>query len=256
MSIYLIIALLGFLAGMFVNYLADVLPVKRQLSAPFCRVCGEKQSLVNYLFWPRRCNACSSRRTMRTWIVELAFVVATLWLFILPPAKPGFLLGWVLLIYFGLVAVIDLEHRLILNSVSLVGAALGLVVGIWAHGIYSTLLGGITGFAVMLVLYLLGGVLMGWLARRRGKELHEEALGFGDVNLGGVLGLVLGWPGIVIGLMLTVLLAGLVSLIYLLYSLLTRRYRHDMAIPYGPFLISSAIALLFFRNIVLTYLGW
>ena len=211
---------------------------------------------MNYFFWPRRCDTCGNRRLVRTWVVELVFISATLWLFILPPSKPGFLLGLILLVYFGLVAVIDLEHRLILNSVSLMGALLGLAIGSWVHGLTSTLLGGIGGFGVMFVLYLLGGVLMGWLSRRRGKELREEALGFGDVNLGGVLGLVLGWPGIVIGLMLTVLLAGVVSLLYLVYSLLTRRYRHDLAIPYGPFLISSAIALIFFRNIVLNYLGW
>ena len=256
MSVYLPIALLGFIAGLFVNYLADILPVNRRFSAPFCRVCGERQAWVNYLFWPRRCGSCGSRRRIRTWIVELAFIFTALWLYVSAPAKPGFLIGFILLVYFGLVAVVDLEHRLILNSVSLVGAAFGLVIGTWLHGLYNTLLGGIAGFAVMLGLYLLGGVLMGWLARRRGKGLEEEALGFGDVNLGGVLGLTLGWPGIVIGLMLTVLLAGVVSLIYLLYSLLTKRYRHDMAIPYGPFLISSAIALLFFRNVVLSYLGW
>jgi leader peptidase (prepilin peptidase)/N-methyltransferase len=130
------------------------------------------------------------------------------------------------------------------------------VTGIWLHGTKSTLLGGVAGFAVMLVLYYLGTILMGWLARKRGQILEEEALGFGDVNLSGVLGLILGWPGILIGLVLTILIAGVVSFVYLLVAVITRRYRYDMAVPYGPFLISGAIALLFFRDFILKYLGW
>jgi prepilin signal peptidase PulO-like enzyme (type II secretory pathway) len=97
---------------------------------------------------------------------------------------------------------------------------------------------------------------MGWLARRKGKSLTEDALGFGDVNLGGVLGLILGWPGILLGLVLAILLAGVGSLLYLLFSLVTRRYRDDLVIPYGPFLIASAVALLFFKNVVSYYSGW
>jgi hypothetical protein len=37
---------------------------------------------------------------------------------------------------------------------------------------------------------------------------------------------------------------------------MTRRYRFDMAIPYGPFLISGAILLLYFPDFVLRYLIW
>jgi leader peptidase (prepilin peptidase)/N-methyltransferase len=162
----------------------------------------------------------------------------------------------VLLGFFGLVAIIDLEHRLILHPVSVVGAVLGLAIGIWVNGIKYTLLGGVAGFTIMLVLYYLGAIVMKWLARRRGQVLEEEALGFGDIILSGVLGLLLGWPGIIVGLILTILIAGIVSFVYLILALMTRRYRFDMAIPYGPFLISGAILLLFFSDFVLRYLIW
>ena len=73
------------------------------------------------------------------------------------------------------------------------------------------------------------------------------ALGFGDVNLAGVLGLLLGWPGIVLGLLLAILIGGVVSLVYLVVMAVLRRYHTFMAIPYGPFLIISAILLLYFQ---------
>jgi len=253
---YLLVAILGWLGGMLINYLSDVLPEKRNLAFPFCARCGERQGLANYLLYPRRCVRCGHVRGIRAWLVELAFPLITLWLWIAPPRGLGFWLGWVLLVYFGLVVVIDVEHRLVLNQVSLVGVGLGLALGFWLHGVKTTLLGGVAGFGIMLGLYLLGAVLMTWLARRRGSTLQEEALGFGDVNLSGVLGLLLGWPGILVGLVFTILLGGLVSLVYLLVMTALGRYRMDMAIPYGPFLVAGAVILLYFRGVIMAYWGW
>ena len=153
----------------------------------------------------------------------------------------------ILLVYLGLVTIIDLEHRLILHPVSLVGVFLGLWAGARLHGITDTILGGVAGFGVMLCLYLVGFLLMGWLARRRGQALTEEPLGFGDVNFGGVLGLLLGWPGIIPGIFLTILIAGAASLLYLITMLITRRYKSDLAIAYGPYMVLSAFILIYLR---------
>jgi leader peptidase (prepilin peptidase)/N-methyltransferase len=152
-------------------------------------------------------------------------------------------------LYFAVVTVIDLEHRLILHPVSWTGAVLGLGLGIWQHGLLDTLLGGAAGFGTMFALYLLGDRFARWIARRRGKALDEVALGFGDVNLLGVIGLILGWPGIVAGLVLGILIGGLVSFLYIVGMALVRRYQAFTAIPYGPFLVASALLLLFFKDI-------
>jgi leader peptidase (prepilin peptidase)/N-methyltransferase len=245
---YLAIILIGLLGGMLVNYLADVLPRKRRLVRPFCLTCDQPQTLLNYWFWPRRCPICGKRRGIRVWLVEAIAIGASLWLWFSPPAELGWLGAWVLLLYFGVVTVIDLEHRLILHPVSLVGAVLGLGLGFWLHGWKSTLAGGVAGFVMMFLLYFLGDLFARLIARIRGETLDEVALGFGDVNLAGVLGLVLGWPGIVGGLLLAIMLGGLFSLLFLFVSMIRRRYRTFTAIPYGPFLIASAVLLLFFRD--------
>lgn len=247
--------ILGLAAGELVNYLADTLPYRRRITSPFCPVCGTAFTWRNYFIWPRRCQVCGTRRLLRTWLVDAIATVATICLWQIPPSNLNFVTGLVILIYFGLVTVIDLEHRLILHPVSITGGILGLIIGIWLHGLLPTIEGGIAGFGIMFILYMGGNLFVKFMARRQGKEIDEDALGFGDVNLSGVLGLLLGWPGILVGLVVAILIGGFVSLVYMLSMLITRRFQFFRAIPYGPFLISGATLILFFRNIIIAYLG-
>jgi prepilin signal peptidase PulO-like enzyme (type II secretory pathway) len=242
---------LGWACGALINYLADVLPYRRRLVTPFCLACQLRQPLRNYFLWPRRCGVCDQTRSKRTWVVELLAALITLWLWNAPPPGVGFWGGLVLLIYFGVVIVIDIEYRLILHPVSMAGAVLGLVIGVWLHGFVGALIGGVVGFGLMYAFYYLGAIFGKWMARRRGMEIEEEALGFGDVNLSGVLGLMLGFPGILTGLIFGIVLGGFFSVFYILFTVVTRRYQAMMAIPYGPFLIGGAIIMLFFSNFLL-----
>lgn len=251
---YIVVGLVGWVAGATVNYLADVLPYRRRLAAPFCLVCEEKIPLLNYLLFPRECPDCGSRRRARTWFVEIIAIAAAIWLWQSPPIELDFGLGLLVLVYFGVVVVIDMEYRLILHPVSLAGALLGLGLGIWLHGLLATVIGGAVGFGLMLAFYYLGSLFSKLVSRRRGGVGPGEALGFGDVNLGGVLGLMLGWPLILPALFLAILIGGIVSLVYMLGMLLLRRYQALMAVPYGPFLVSGAALLIYFRDAVLSRL--
>ena len=130
----ILLILLGWLLGASVNYLADVLPLKRKFIRPICIHCFEEQPLVNYLFWPRRCPECTYRRPLRTWIVELVFIGATLWQWHQPSERLGFVIGLVLLVFLAVVIIIDFEYKLILHPVSIFGALLGFGIGTWLHG--------------------------------------------------------------------------------------------------------------------------
>ncbi len=136
----------------------------------------------------------------------LTVVPVLLWIF----PRPGFpfILAFILFIYLCLVFVIDLEHRLILHPVSLFGALLALGIGIYLHGVLTTLIGGAVGFGIMLVFYFVGEWYVRYMSKKRGMSTDEVALGFGDVNLSGILGLLLGWPLILVGLLFAVLAVG------------------------------------------------
>lgn len=249
MDITLIIpVILGWLAGLFINYASDVLPFTRRFSKPVCRACQAEFSLADYVTL-RACRNCGARRSLRTWLVQILAVGSFVYFWLFPSRALGIPLGMIVLIYFGIITVIDLEHRLILHVTSLAGALLGLAIGVWLRGWSSTLLGGLAGFAGMLGLYYLGFLFLVVIKRLRGKSTSEVALGFGDVMLSGVLGLLLGWPGILAGLYLAIFIGAIFSLVYLISMALLGRYKAFTPIPYGPFLVLSAVLLLFFKHI-------
>jgi len=245
MSPTLIFAVIsGLAAGMLVNYLADVLPLTRKIGRPICVCCGENIPWFTF-FLGKRCSSCGKNRPARFWIV-LAFLTAgATWLWIKPVPRFGFEIGFLVLIYLSLIATIDIEYRLILHPTSWFGAVLGFGIGFWLHGFWPTLAGGVSGYLIMLGLYYLGAWFARGISKMRGVPLEEVALGYGDVNLSGILGLLLGWPGILAGLVLAILMGGVVSLIFILGQVITRRYHPFLAIPYAPFLILGAIVFLF-----------
>jgi leader peptidase (prepilin peptidase)/N-methyltransferase len=255
MITYILAIIPGWLFGVVVNYLADVLPLRRRLTQPFCIHCDATQTWVNYLIWPRKCLSCHQSRNLRVWLVEVFYIAASIFISYSPPNKLGYWLGMVLLAYFGIVVMIDLEYRLIMHPVSIVGAVLGLVVGFLRVGWIRTLEGGVVGFGIMWLLYLFGVLIIKLVNRRRGQSVNDVALGFGDVNLSGVLGLMLGWPLILVGLVVAILIGGVVSLIYIMIMVITRRYHAFAALPYGPFLVLGAMLLIYFQDLVKALVG-
>jgi prepilin signal peptidase PulO-like enzyme (type II secretory pathway) len=246
---YIFAFILGWITGIIINYCADVLPERRRFSSPFCRFCGVRQSWINYLLWPKKCRFCQQYRSPRSWIVEIFYSIFSELLVLYSPARLGYFISLVTLAYLGVVFIIDLEHHLILHPVSLAGILLFCSIGIKLHGILDTLWGGVAGLVIMLVLYGFGLIFIKALWRLRNQTSGEkEGLGFGDVIFCGVTGLILGWPGIISGIILTIILAGFVSLGFLLVKLILRKYSYNLALPFGPFLVLSVVILIFLNK--------
>ena len=261
MDFLLIVPILaGWISGWLVNYLADVLPVRRRFARPACAQCGKDYPAAAYLTF-RPCPHCNHRRPARAWFVQAFMLVISLYIwfrapFLIlafqPPYRLAYALGMILLTYFATVFVIDLEHRLILHPTSIFGALFGLGLGLWINGPVTTLKGGLAGLLIMLALYVLGVLFSRYRAKRMqaaGQAAdNEEALGFGDVILAGVLGLILGWPFIGFGLLLGIVLGGIAGILTLLYLVIAKRYKTEaltVFMPYGPFFITSTFLILY-----------
>ncbi|MBN2387696.1 MAG: prepilin peptidase [Anaerolineales bacterium] len=257
MNIFLLLPLLcGLGLGWLVNYLADVLPDTVTLTRPKCPnpACAQTPSWAAYLQL-RNCAGCGRRRSPRTFITLGLLPAASLFLWLSPPAKLGYVLGTVVFAYLLTVAIIDLEHRLVLRPLSIAGLLLGASAGVLQHGWKSTLIGGLVGLGVMSLFYLFGMLFTRLRARRLGQDPAEaeEAFGSGDISLGTILGLLLGWPLIWFGLLLGLLASGAISLIVILVLVIVRRYKEQafmVFIPLGPGFILIAVLILYLPNLI------
>lgn len=188
----------------------------------------------------------------RTWAVMIIYTLGFPALIIFSEWSGGeAMLAWITLAYFGAVIVLDIEYKLILYPFVITGVILGSVIGVVRHGVPSTLIGGVAGYTIMYLLFRFGAWLLKVMAARKGLETDEVALGFGDVNLAGVIGLYLGWPGVLAGLYLAIMIGGVTSLALILYHLLRRNYSPFLAIPYGPCLLLSVAWFLYFRPLII-----
>ncbi len=241
MVIYLNTLLLGIVGGLLSNYLADCLPHKRRLTKPLCNQCGTNLSLRAYIFL-HQCPDCQQRRRLRYWLVYLVSIWMGYWIQTFP-VRLDFWLSWLVFIFFTTIAVIDIEYRVVLFESVIIGGLFFGVIGILRHGLLSTVLGGGIGFLLMFALYMLGK----WILKIKNKasSMDEEALGFGDVNLFTILGLLLGWPAILVALWIAIFSAGIFSLGLVIQMVIAKKYRQNMAIPYAPFLMLGAFVLLY-----------
>jgi leader peptidase (prepilin peptidase)/N-methyltransferase len=240
----IVFVFLGWGTGIIVNYLADLLPI---IWGHFNRMKIENGSpidFIDYAFCWRQITKLDKSHSVRICAVNVLYVSASLWLWNnrLPPIDYALFL--LLLFFLGLVFIIDMEHRLIFHKLIILGYILGLIIGIKLNGLISTLVGGLFGFIFVLIIFLLGGLVMKQVARLREVTINKDALGFGDVLLSCILGLILGWPTILSGLLLAAILAGITSSVILMIKLINKEYHPNLTMPYGPFLVTSAIALI------------
>ena len=247
--LYLALVIGGYLSGLVVNFIVDWLYQRREVFDENFIEELKVKGWLKYLIQPLSFINGVRRFQTRSLIIILIYLILVPLLGIFPSDRVKLWWGIPVLIYFGIVIVMDIEFRIVMQPVSIAGAVLGLGVGIYLRGVSVTLLGGVVGFIVMLILFKLGEFFIRIINRRRGdNQVDEVALGFGDVNLAGVVGLFLGWPPIILGLLFAIFIGGLVSIFMIFFTLFRKEYQTFMAIPYAPFLAAAALLMLFFPD--------
>lgn len=129
---------------------------------------------------------------------------------------------------------IDCKLQIIPNRLNLTIFEVGLLFT-FIQGMYNQslaidlLLGGLVGAGIFLIITLIGGLIAG-----------KEAMGFGDVKLMGALGLFFGWISIIEISVMAFLLGAVIIIILLV----TKTKKTDEYIPFGPFIVMAAIAVM------------
>ncbi len=251
-GLYILFTIVGIAIGSFLNVGIDRLPLNKSVifSPSHCDSCQRRIALVdlipllNYLWLRGRCRYCHARIPLRVPLVELlsgALFFFAFWRFGLT-SQSGITAFWCCV--FLVIIFIDWEHKLILNKVTYPMAVVALVIltidsfmpdvmilGNLAFlpqdkpSILSGVIGGAVGFSFFLIIFL----------------INPRGMGMGDVKLAGLIGLVMGWPLVIVALLIGIFIGGLAAILLLSLRL---KGRKDM-IPYGTFLAIGPIIALF-----------
>lgn len=239
---------LGASVASFLNVVADRLPAGESLISPpsHCPVDHhvlawyENVPVLTYLIQRGRCRGeCNARIPLRLVLVEVmggAMFAAVGWQY-------GVSLDALLLVvafsFLLVIAIIDLEHKLVLNKVLIAAYPAALVSApLWSEDlrdaawdigpravgqVVDASAAGAVGFLTLLVIALV-----------------SRGMGGGDVKLIGAIGLWVGLRQLPVALFIAVVFGGIVAIILLLI----RRSGRKDAIPFAPFLCTGAVIAL------------
>ena len=235
----IVAALFGLAVGSFLNVVIYRLPRGESLFFPgsHCPHCGHSLGaldnipLVAWLAQRGKCRYCGAPVSARYPLVEMLGGA----LFALAVAQYGVTLTALATCVFGalliVIAFIDLDHLLVLDGTTIAGALIGLAYALATHRLTAALEGGAIGVAIFGAIYVLTG---------------RMGMGLGDVKLAGMLGIYLGYPGIVIAAIASFVIGAILAVPVLVAG---RRARRD-ALPFGPFLVTAALLAMFAPGIL------
>lgn len=226
----------GAAIGSFLNVVAYRLPRKESLVRPPSRCPGCDATIKAYdnvpvfgWLWLRgRCRQCKTKISPRYPIVEATTAGLAIAVALTQSSAHALVLDFALIAVLVPVALIDFDHRLIPNKITLPAAVLAVALGLVTRpaGVPEQLISGLAASTFLLVFVL----------------LYPRGMGMGDVKLAGVLGLYLG-RSVAVALLGGVLVATIVGAVVMARVGVERGRK--TAIPFGPFLALGGVVAMF-----------
>lgn len=200
-----------------------------------CRSCGRK---INWQYiWVETATGCLFLHVIDHGLqitnLNLTDLVSTLLLL-------------VIVCFLVIIFVYDLKHYIIPDKIVypaiLVALAFNLFTDLYSgHLLFSIDSSTVNG---LLAAFLAGGFFLSLILVSKGKWM-----GLGDVKLAALMGLILGWPNILLALFLASLLGAIVGIILVLRGMKSMKSQ----VPFGPFLVSATLLSIFYGHQIV---GW
>ena len=247
MLLTLYIGVLGLIVGSFLNVVVHRLP--RGISVVFprsrCPRClfpirpWQNIPVLGYLMLRGRCAQCGVRIHWRYPLLEVVTGVLFVLSWRLYGPSTGAAIAALFCALMVVLAMIDLEHFILPDVLTLPGIVLGLALQPWIPwtSLWSAIFGALAGAGVLY------GVAWAWYFLR-----GVWGMGMGDVKMLAMVGAFLGIEGVLVTLLLGSLGGSLVGGLLLL----TGRLRLQSKLPFGFFLGFAAVAALFWGETFLT----
>ena len=190
-----------------------------------CPACKTKLSwrelipVLSYIYQKGHCRHCDAKISAFYPITELVFALVFL---LFASAEI-----WLLLIVFCLLLLFfqDVRYMEVDRRIAWPAIFIALIWCCFQENPENFLLGGMVGFSFYALQYFVS---------------HKKWVGQGDLDLGLLMGLLLGWPQILLGLFLAYIL----GLVYTLPLLILKKLSLKSAVPMGAFLIPATLIML------------
>jgi leader peptidase (prepilin peptidase) / N-methyltransferase len=222
----------GATIGSFLNVIAYRLPRAESLVHPGsrCPGCGtaikvyDNVPVFGWLLLRGRCRSCRLPISPRYPIIEALTASLAVAVVLTKHSPSAIVLGLVLVAVLVPIALIDLEHRIIPNKITLPAAVAAVAIGaaLDLKGVPEQLIAGAGA----------GGFLLAFLL------MYPRGMGMGDVKLAAVLGLFLG-RSVAVAILAGVLTATLVGAVVI--ARVGVEKGRKTAVPFGPFLAFGGI---------------
>lgn len=258
--------------GSFINVCIYRLPIGRSIVYPgsSCPHCGQPISwwanipLISFLMLKAKCYYCYNSISLRYPAIELVTGLLCAFLFQFTGG-----LTWEFIYYFVFVNMltviffIDLDHWIILDSITLYGCVFGFLgslflrfrpavlvdmypqlasinTGKWLQwsNMLDSLLGMMLGYLLFMTIAFAGSVM-----------LRQEAMGGGDVKFAALIGAFLGGQSAAIAFVVSFFL----GFIYAVPMLILRRKKGKDPVPFGTFMALAALITMIWKDDMLTW---
>jgi leader peptidase (prepilin peptidase)/N-methyltransferase len=240
--------LLGLTLGSFINVCIHRLPKKESIIAPrsYCQSCKTRIPIwdnipvLSYLLLKGKCRQCTASISLLYPVVEVSTALLLLTGFI----QFGMSMKFAIFCAIGptllTVAIIDIKHKIIPDTITLPGIIFGIVAGSYLFGLKESLLGLISGGGI----FLLSSEIYYQVRGRVG-------MGGGDIKFIAAVGALLGLKQVLLVIFLSAFIGSVVGLI----GLIGKKLDAMSQIPFGPFLAVGTLIVYFSgENIINMYI--
>lgn len=241
---------LGAGLGSFLNVLVYRSKEDISLFSPrsFCPKCEESLAwyhnipILSFLLLGGKCAYCKEEIAWQYFLVELWLALAFLFIWTVRGFEPEIALivrDWFIVFVLTFIFVYDLRFQRILDRVTIPG-----IIFIFAA---NGLMGWVAPLSMIWGALAVGGFFLLQYLISRGRWI-----GGGDIRLGVLMGVVLGWPKVLLALFLAYVVGAVVSLILIIF----KNKQFTSKTPFGVYLtLGTFVALFFYDQIVNWYLN-
>ena len=233
------IFMFGLAIGSFANVCIYRLPKKESVVFPVshCTACStpvrpfDNIPVISYLILGGKCKNCKESIPVIYPIIEVITALLILAGFFKFGLTFDFLIYTVVAPTLVIITVIDIEHQIIPDVITLPGIVLGLAAGSYTIGYTHSFSG-----------FLLGGGLFYLLA-----VLSNGGMGGGDIKYIAAAGALVGWQKVLLIIFIGAFLGSFVGLL----QIAVQKKPRKSLVPFGPFLAAATLITLFYGNLLI-----